>query len=85
MERADEKERLRLRSDDDMIAFRIHGVSPEFIAKIEKLGYQHPEPDQLVAMRIHGVTPEYIANLKSRGMKNLTIDQLVSLRIHGID
>jgi hypothetical protein len=68
-----------------LIAFRIHGVSPEFIEKVESFGYKHPEPDQLIAMRIHGVSPEFISDMQSRGMKNLTIDQLVNLRIHGID
>jgi hypothetical protein len=60
-------------------------VSPEFIEKMQSLGYKHPEPEQLVAMRIHGVTPEFVSNLRSRGMQNLTIEQLVNLRIHGID
>jgi len=85
MDRAVEERRLRPRRIAKLIAFRIHGVSPEFIEKIKSLGYAHPEPDQLIAMRIHGVTPEFISNLKARGMKDLTIDQLVSLRIHGID
>ena len=77
---------LRARPDlDKLIAFRIHGVSPDFIGQLQKLGYPHPEPDQLIAMRILGVTPDFITGLQSRGMKNLTVDQLVSLRIHGID
>ena len=71
--------------EDQLIAFRMHGVTPEFIAKVEALGFKDPEPDQLVAMRVHGVTPEYIAEMKSRGMKDLTIDKLVNLRVHGID
>ena len=58
---------------------------PEFIQKLQGLGYSHPEPDELIAMRIHNVTPEYIADMRSRGMKDLTIDKLVSMRIHGID
>jgi hypothetical protein len=60
-------------------------VSPEFIGKLQGLGYQHPDPEQLIAMRIHGVTPEYIASLRSRGIQHPTIDDLVSMRIHGID
>ena len=72
-------------SEEELIAFRIHGVTPAFIASVEKMGYKGLEPEQLVAMRIHGVTPEYINEMKSRGLKNLTIDQLVNLRIHGID
>ena len=71
--------------EDTLIAFRIHGVSQEFIGKIQGLGYQHPEAEQLIAMRIHGVTPEYIAALHSRGIQHPTIDDLVSMKIHGID
>ena len=60
-------------------------IPPEFIEKLQGLGYSHPDPDELIAMRIHNVTPEYIAGLRSRGMQNLTVDQLVGMRIHGID
>jgi hypothetical protein len=71
---------------DKLIAFRIHGVTSEFIDKLKELGYSRPEPDQLISMRIHGVTPDYIASMRAQhGMKDLTIDQLVDLRIHGID
>jgi hypothetical protein len=75
-----------IETDEDMlIAFRVHGVSPEFVARIERLGYERPDPNQLVAMRVHGVTPEFITSLKSRGLKDLSIDQLINLRVHGID
>jgi hypothetical protein len=40
---------------DTLISFRIHGVSPEFVAALDKLGYHHPDPDQLVSMCIHGI------------------------------
>jgi hypothetical protein len=60
-------------------------VSPEFIEKLQALGYAHPGPEQLVAMRIHNVTPEYIAGLRMRGLRDLSIDQLVNMRIQGID
>jgi hypothetical protein len=70
---------------DKLVAFRIHGVSTEFIQQLKGLGYRHPEVDQLIAMRIHGVTPEYIQSLRTHGMKDLTVNQLVSLRIQGIN
>jgi hypothetical protein len=71
-------------SEEMLIAFRVHGVSPEYIAKIEKLGFARPEANQLVAMRVHGVTPEFISEMRSRGLKDLSIDQLINLRVHGI-
>jgi len=57
MDRGTEEARLRPRRLEQLIAFRIHGVSPEFIEKLQGLGYKHPDPDQLVTMRIHNVTP----------------------------
>jgi hypothetical protein len=72
-------------SEDTLIAFRVHNVSPEFIAKIDDLGYKRPNADQLIAMRVHDVTPEFISDMRSRGLKNLSIDQLINLRVHGID
>jgi hypothetical protein len=77
--------RLRSLDLEKLIAFRIHGVSPEFIQKLQGLGYSYPDPEDLIAMRIHNATPEYISDMRARGIHDLSIDQLVSMRIHGID
>jgi hypothetical protein len=71
--------------EDELIAFQIHGVSPQFVEQLEDLGYSDLESDQLVAMRIHGVTPEFISDMKLRGSEDLSVDKLLALRIHGID
>ncbi|QOY91406.1 M56 family metallopeptidase [Paludibaculum fermentans] len=68
---------------DQMVAFKIHGVTGDFIQSIRAAGYQ-PDPDQLVALRIHGVTPEFIREMKSLGWSP-SLDQLVSFKIHGVD
>jgi hypothetical protein len=57
-----------------------HGVSPEFIDKLQGSGYKHPEPDLLVAIRTHNFIAEQLHAL-GRGMQNLSINQLVSMRI----
>lgn len=69
-------------SVDQLIAFKIHGVTPEYVRGIQSGGFK-PTPDQLVQMRIHGVTPEFANQVRSAGYPNATIDELVSLRIHG--
>ena len=69
---------------DQLIAFRIHGVSPEFIGKLNDLGYKHLEADQLVAMRIHGATTEWIEALGRVGYDHIEPDQLIAFRIHGV-
>jgi beta-lactamase regulating signal transducer with metallopeptidase domain len=69
-------------SVDDLISFKIHGVTPEYIRSVKAAGFQ-PTPDDLVSMRIHGVETSQIAGFKAAGIDKLTIDDLVSLRIHG--
>jgi beta-lactamase regulating signal transducer with metallopeptidase domain len=70
-------------SVDQLIALKIHGVTPEYIRDMRAAGLQ-PTPDQLVEMKIHGVTPQYMERFKGRDWK-LDIDHLVALRIHGVD
>jgi beta-lactamase regulating signal transducer with metallopeptidase domain len=73
-----------LLSPDDLVAFRIHGVTPEFIGEIIALGYTRATPDQLVALRIHDVTPEYVRAMKAI-FGTLTLDDVVAFRIHGVN
>ena len=72
-------------SVDELVSFKIHGVTPEFVRDVEALGLGHPKPDEMVSMRIHNVTPEFIKDLKTAGFTGLTIDQLVTFKIHGVD
>ena len=80
----DSMERAGLKglSVDQLIALKIHGVTPEYIQKTKAMGLSL-NVDQLTAFRIHDVTPEYMNEWKSRGW-NLTPDQLTAFRIHGV-
>lgn len=69
---------------DQLVAFRIHGVSAEYISRMKAAGFA-ATPDQLVAMRIHGVTPEFAQEMKAAGYPDLSIDKLVACRIHGVN
>ena len=69
---------------DEIQAFRIHGVTPEFIATVRSLGYDHADPDDLVSLRIHGVTVEDIAEM-NRIFGKRPLDEHVSFKIHGVD
>lgn len=60
---------------EQLVAFRVHGVTPEFIRSIRSAGYL-PDADELVSMRIHGVTPEYIAELRLLGVPGLRAGDL---------
>ena len=67
---------------DQLIALKIHEVTPEYIQQTKAMGFDL-NIDQLTAFRIHGVTPEYMNDWKSRGW-NLTSDQLIAFRIHDV-
>jgi hypothetical protein len=68
---------------DQLIAMKIHGITPEYVRGLHDQGL-HPNPDDLVAMRIHGVTPEYVHDVRGLGL-NPDQDQLVAMKIHQID
>jgi hypothetical protein len=68
---------------DQLLAFRIHGVTLAMVQRVRGAGYT-PDASMLVAMRIHGATPEYMDDLKQRGYAGVPLDQLVAFRIHGV-
>lgn len=70
-------------SVDELIALKIHDVTPEQVRAMRDLGLKI-DAENLVAMRIHGVTPDYIREVRAAGL-NPDIDQLLEMRIHGID
>ena len=70
---------------EQLVAFRIHGVSPEFTEDIQKLVEKNISSDDLVAFRIHGVSPEFVRSMKDAGYAKISPDQLVAMRIHGVD
>ncbi len=70
-------------STDDLQAFRIHGVTPEFIRSVESLGYESPDPEDLVSLRIHGVTVEDIAEM-NRVFGKQPLEEHVTFKIHGV-
>ncbi|MEO8189196.1 MAG: M56 family metallopeptidase [Acidobacteriota bacterium] len=67
------------------IEFGIHGVTPDWISRIESAGISGLTPAQAVSLRIHGVTPEYLEAFRQAGYPTPTADQAASLRIHGVE
>ena len=65
-------------------AFRIHGVTPQFVRELRALGYSKLTAEQLVAFRIHGVTSDFVRELLNLGYTAVSSEQLVAMRIHGV-
>ncbi|WP_281989667.1 M56 family metallopeptidase [Aquimarina aggregata] len=71
-------------SIDEIIALKIHNVTPEFIKKYNDAGYKNIPLDEVVGLKIHNVTPEFINSFKKAGYKNISLDDARSLKIHNV-
>jgi hypothetical protein len=67
-----------------LLAFRIHGVTPQFVRDLRAAGLEAADAGKLIAFRIHGVTPEFVNELHSAGLNVTDEDKLVAFRIHGV-
>ena len=65
------------------MAFRIHGVTPQYVKEIQTLGYKDIDADALVAFRVHGVTPAYIRSINESAGGRLSADDVIETRIFG--
>jgi len=50
---------------DKLIAMRIHGATPEWVADLKKQGYDHVDLDKLVAFRSTAWSPDFIGRRNS--------------------
>ena len=72
-----------LLTPEQLVAFRIHDVTPEFIDAIESLGYTNFSPDDLIALRVHDVSPDAIRQMKEL-FGNVSLEECVAFQIHGV-
>ncbi len=69
---------------DDIIALKIHNVTPEFIKNFNRAGYNNIPLDDVVGLKIHNVTPEFINSFKKAGYKNISLDDALAIKIHNV-
>ena len=68
---------------DEIIALKIHGVTPDYIRELRAVGIEANSPE-LVALKIHEVTPEYVRSLAAAGLGNLHVREYLAAKIQGI-
>ena len=68
---------------DEIIALKIHGITPDYIRELRAAGIEASNPE-LVALKIHQVTPEYVRGLTAAGLTNLHVRDYLAAKIQGI-
>jgi beta-lactamase regulating signal transducer with metallopeptidase domain len=68
---------------DEIIALKIHGVTPDYIRELRAVGIEASSPE-LVALKIHEVTPEYVRGLAAVGLGNLHVRDYLAAKVQGI-
>ena len=71
-------------SADDLVACKIHGVTPEAIAEFKKQGLEVASIQDAISYRIFNVTPEFTEGMTKAGFKNLDSKKLLALRVQGV-
>jgi beta-lactamase regulating signal transducer with metallopeptidase domain len=68
---------------DEIIALKIHGVTPDYIRELRAAGIEASSPE-LVSLKIHEVTPDYIRGLAAAGLTNLHVHDYLAAKIQGV-
>jgi beta-lactamase regulating signal transducer with metallopeptidase domain len=68
---------------DEIVALKIHGVTPEYIHELHAVGLDATS-EELVSLRIHEVTPEFIRELSAAGLSHLRVEDYLAARMQGI-
>jgi beta-lactamase regulating signal transducer with metallopeptidase domain len=72
-------------SVDKLIECKEHGVTPEFIRSLKKMGYTDITPDDAVRLVDHGVSLEFITGLKALGYTDISLSKAVEAVDHGVN
>ena len=66
-------------STDELIAMKVHDVTPEFRKALESNGFK-VNTDQVIHAKVMDITVDFISKVKAHGFVNLNIDQLIALK-----
>jgi len=62
-----------------LIAFKVQGVTAEYIKALQAAGFK-PDVDDVVSAKVMNITPQFIELARSHGFKNLDLDKLIELK-----
>jgi len=67
-----------------IIQMKMHGITPEYVAALHRLGFDELSTRDLIQLGLHGVTESFIKEALNAANEKLSVDELVQLRISGI-
>jgi len=67
-----------------LLAMRIHGVTPDLVQALSDAGVRGLDGDSIVSLRIHGATPRMIRELAAAGHSEMSAADLTAFAIHGV-
>ena len=70
---------------DDLVRFKVHDVSPDFVRAMSSGGYRGLSADDLVRFKVHGVEPRFVQELGDLGYDRPSPDDLIRLKVHGVE
>jgi beta-lactamase regulating signal transducer with metallopeptidase domain len=68
---------------DLLIRARDHGVTPEYLAELKRLGYT-VSLEQAITLMDHGVSADFIRDIQKEGYSPISLDKAVELIDHGV-
>ncbi len=71
-------------SVDELIAIRTTGVTPDYIAEMQSLGFKDLTLRDVIRFRKQGVSADFVKQIRALGLSGLSSKQIVSLRNQGV-
>ena len=68
---------------EEIIALKIHGVTPEYIREMRAAGLE-ANSRELVTLKVQDITADFVSGLAAAGLTNLRAHEYVSLKVQGI-
>ncbi|MEO6256057.1 MAG: M56 family metallopeptidase [Sphingomicrobium sp.] len=68
----------------DLVAFKIHGVSPAYVRDLEANGLRGLSPGEITAAAIQGVNGQFLRSMTAVGFPRLSLQDAISMRIQGV-
>jgi beta-lactamase regulating signal transducer with metallopeptidase domain len=71
-------------SDENLIAMKSLGITPEFVKGIQTAGFPNVETDEVISMKALGISIDEIKAYQKLGFRNISIDEVISAKATGV-